>query len=114
MLNINEGSIIIDGINLSTVPHQHVRESLVSVPQEALILEGSVRLNVNPLGSATDEEIVAVLEKVKLWDIIERRGGLDALIDDKFFSQGQSQLLLCARAMMRKSKILVLDEATSR
>ncbi|KAF4311832.1 Metal resistance protein YCF1-like protein 2 [Botryosphaeria dothidea] len=113
MIDQDGGSIAIDGIDISTLPHEFVRSRLVSVPQEPYIFDGSVRFNADPSESLSDDEITAALQKVKLWDKVEQRGGLDAVIDDNFFSQGQSQLLMCARAMLRKSKVVVLDEATS-
>ncbi|KAI8293031.1 ABC transporter atnG [Colletotrichum sp. SAR11_240] len=113
MLDLDNGSITIDGVDLSTLPHEYVRSHLVAVPQESYIFDGSVRLNIDPTETVPDSDVVEALEKVQLWGKVEERGGLDALIDDKFFSQGEAQLLVFARAMLRKGKVLILDEITS-
>ncbi|KAJ3955412.1 hypothetical protein N0V92_008076 [Colletotrichum tropicale] len=114
MIDLDGGSIVIDGIDLSTLPHEYVRSHLVAVPQESYIFDGSVRLNIDPTEIVPDSDVIEALEKVQLWGKVEERGGLDALIDDKFFSQGEAQLLVFARAMLRKGKVLILDEITSR
>ncbi|KAJ0284634.1 hypothetical protein COL940_003955 [Colletotrichum noveboracense] len=113
MLDLDSGSITVDGIDLSTLPHEYVRSHLVAVPQESYIFDGSVRLNIDPTETVPDSDVVEALEKVQLWVKVEERGGLDALIDDKFFSQGEAQLLVFARAMLRKGRVLILDEITS-
>ena len=82
MLDISSGSITIDGIDIRSVSHEHVRSSLVAVPQEAYIFEASVRKNIDPAETASDETIIDALRKVQLWLVIERRGGLDAIVDD--------------------------------
>ncbi|KAF6795321.1 ABC multidrug transporter [Colletotrichum sojae] len=113
LMQLDAGSIAVDGIDLSTVPHEHVRSRLAAVPQDAFIFEGTVRLNVDPEGTASDEEIRRVLDKVRLWSKVEQRGGLDAEIHEGFFSRGESQLLVFARAMLQRSRVLILDEFTS-
>lgn len=114
MLDLDRGSIKIDGIDIANIPHEYVRAKLVALPQEVFILDGSIRLNVDPAATSSDEEILAALEKVQLLNKILARGGLDATVNDDFFSQGEEQLLVFARAMLRKSKVLILDEFTSR
>ncbi|TDZ58384.1 ABC transporter atnG [Colletotrichum trifolii] len=113
MMDVGSGTITIDGVDISTLPHEIVRSKLVAVPQESYVFDGTVRLNVDPSGIVPDSEVTAALERVQLWDKVKERGGLDAIIDDKFFSQGEAQLLVFARAMLRKSKVLILDEITS-
>ncbi|KAK1463361.1 ABC transporter [Colletotrichum melonis] len=113
MMDLDSGTITIDNVDIATLPHEYVRSKIVAVPQESYIFDGTVRLNLDPGQTASDEDITAVLKRVQLWEKVEERGGLDAVIDDKFFSQGEAQLLVFVRAMLRKGRVLVLDEITS-
>lgn len=113
-MDLEGGSIRIDGIDLRALPHEFVRTHLVALPQDSYVFDGTIRLNVDPTQTSSDDKIVDVLKKVKLWSKIEARGDLDSVISDDFFSPGQSQLLVFARALLRESKILILDEFTSR
>lgn len=61
----------------------------------------------------SDAEIIVALDKVDLWPLAESKGGLDAELDAEFFSHGQRQLFCLVRAIVRKSKIVVLDEVSS-
>ena len=113
LLDNNTGSIKLDDIDLATLPRQVVRERLTALPQEAITVPGSLRDNVDPLNTSTDEVINTAVRKVGLIHIVEQRGGLDSSMRDLSLSQGQMQLFAVARALLRKSKLLVIDEMTS-
>ena len=113
LIEITGGKIEIDGLDLATLPRETVRTRLTAIPQDPFVLSSSVRENADPSGFSKDEAIIESLKKVQLWSIIESRGGLDAQMKAQPLSHGQQQLFCLARAMLRESKILVLDEATS-
>jgi len=113
LLDLDSGSIVIDGQDLSTLPREVVRTRMIAIPQDPFILSESTRLNADPGGKVSDDKIIAALTKVNLWSVIEPRGGLDENMKSQPLSHGQQQLFCLARAMLRTSKILILDEATS-
>jgi ATP-binding cassette subfamily C (CFTR/MRP) protein 1 len=113
LLDLSRGSIFIDGIDLSTLPRELIRSRITAIPQDSFILTGTVRHNIDPAGSIPDSQIIEVLEKLTLWPTILERGGLDANMQSQPLSQGQQQLFTLARALLRRSSIIILDEATS-
>lgn len=114
ILDLDHGSITIDGVDISRVSRSHVRSRLNTIPQQAFFLYGTIRLNVNPQGDLEDEIIINSLQAVSLWTYIESKGGLDEEMSEDFLSHGQQQLFCLARALCKPSRILIMDESTSR
>jgi ATP-binding cassette subfamily C (CFTR/MRP) protein 1 len=113
MLELTSGTMLVDGLDLSTLPRHIIRSRLNAIPQDPYFIVGSIRLNLDPYESSDDSQLIAALKKVQLWDVIVSNGGLDADLDVDDLSHGQRQLFCLARAILRKSKIVVLDEVTS-
>jgi len=114
MVEVQGGSIEIDGLNLQYIARNPLRRMITALPQEALLLPGSVRWNLDPIQASTDGAINAALTAVGLSEAVNSRGGLDVDIDSLHFSNGQRQLFCLAGAILSPSKVVILDEVTSR
>ncbi|QKX54680.1 uncharacterized protein TRUGW13939_01768 [Talaromyces rugulosus] len=107
------GSIKIDSVDISSLTPADLRSRINVVPQDPFLIPGTVRFNIDPYENVSDDTIVRTLQRLSLWDKVESIGGLDAKIPLTSWSVGEKQLLCLERAMVRKSSILILDEATS-
>ena len=111
-----QGKILIDGIDIGIIGLRKLRRSLTIIPQDSTVMNGTLRYNIDPVRRFCDEEIVAVLRKIGFNYIVDNNpSGLDQLISENGnnLSIGEKQLICITRAILRKSKIIVMDEATA-
>ncbi|KAF6797497.1 ABC multidrug transporter [Colletotrichum sojae] len=113
MTYIRQGRVLIDGTDTGQCPLSSVRSSINAIPQDPFFTEGTFRSNVDPFEASTDSEIEQALRKVRMWDEVQNNGGLDNAMKPESFSQGQKQFISLARVLLRRCRIVVLDEVTS-
>lgn len=113
--NSFEGEILIDGVKIRDIDLQTLRRAITIIPQDPILFNSSLKRNLDPTDSHSDQEVEKVLREINLWEKFQDHGGVQFAIDSAGanLSQGEKQLICFGRSILENNKLILMDEATA-
>ncbi|XP_053697505.1 ATP-binding cassette sub-family C member 10 [Sabethes cyaneus] len=115
VVSLSQGTVTIDNVNIATLPLDVVRSRIAVISQDPFLFNGTIRENLDPRGLHLDSEIWEAITRCLASPLVQALGGLNARLttNGSNLSAGQKQLLCLTRALLKKSKIVLIDEGTA-